>query len=289
MNIVYMNGGLGNQMFQYIFFRWLEINSGEKCVIDNAPFYLDNVPHNGYELNKIFGLKPAMLSDMFDEDIWQYMLNLRENGSWGVAQQLLNAGRPIVVIREHHDTPNLKFNGQIIVDDELTLKINGKDLYYHGYWMGDKFFNNIDKVIRREFKFPKIKDKINRKYASLIEKSKIPVAIHIRRGDMAQLGRCCSPDYFYKVIEYLEKIGQIDKYFLFSDDLKWCADNAESLGLSLIRDKLINISGNSGDTAYRDMQLMSMCRHRISDRSSFSLMAGCLCPYDNKQEINNWR
>ncbi|MBR1858669.1 MAG: hypothetical protein IJ797_04165, partial [Selenomonadaceae bacterium] len=69
MNIVYMNGGLGNQMFHYIFFRWLEINSSEKCVIDDAPFYLDNVPHNGYELNKIFGLKPAMLSDKFFNSI----------------------------------------------------------------------------------------------------------------------------------------------------------------------------------------------------------------------------
>ena len=35
MQIVMLNGGLGNQIFQYIFFRWLEVRSGEQCVIDD--------------------------------------------------------------------------------------------------------------------------------------------------------------------------------------------------------------------------------------------------------------
>ena len=58
----------------------MEINAGEKCVIDDAPFYLDNVPHNGYELNKIFGLKPSMISDMFDKDVWRDILNMSNRG-----------------------------------------------------------------------------------------------------------------------------------------------------------------------------------------------------------------
>ena len=29
-----MNGGLGNQIFQYVFFRWLEVETGESCIID---------------------------------------------------------------------------------------------------------------------------------------------------------------------------------------------------------------------------------------------------------------
>ena len=287
MNIVYMNGGLGNQMFQYVLFRWLELVTNEKCIIDNAPFYLDNVPHNGYELNKIFGLKPLMLSNAFDEDVWQHMLNSREQGVWGVAQQLLDAGLPIVVALEPN-IKNIKFNGSIIPADFIPIEREGKHIYYHGYWIGSNFFMDIQQKIIKDFSFPKIKDKQNKKYVKLIEKSIVSSAIHIRRGDMAKLGRSCTPEHFSKAIDYSEQHWQVNRYFLFSDDLKWCETHADELGLNKIKQRLFVIDANSGENAYRDMQLMSMCQHRISDHSAFSLMAWLLCPYANKQDISNW-
>ena len=50
MMLVYMNGGLGNQIFQYMFFRWLEITTGQTCVIDDGLFFGRHVPHNGGKL-----------------------------------------------------------------------------------------------------------------------------------------------------------------------------------------------------------------------------------------------
>ena len=47
--IVLMNGGLGNQICQYIFLRWLEINTGKKCLADDSAFCLAKPEHNGYE------------------------------------------------------------------------------------------------------------------------------------------------------------------------------------------------------------------------------------------------
>ena len=57
MRIVYVNGGLGNQIFQYVFFRWLEVVTGESCVMDDGLFFGGSVPHNGYELEQIFGVR----------------------------------------------------------------------------------------------------------------------------------------------------------------------------------------------------------------------------------------
>ena len=76
---------------------------------------------------------------------------------------------------------------------------------------------------------------------------------------------------------------------LFSDDLDWCNKMSNELGLDAINHKLIIVNGNNGENAYRDMQLMTMCHHRISDHSSFSLMAAVLCQYPNKEEFFNWK
>ena len=291
MNIVYMNGGLGNQMFQYIFFRWLEINSREKCVVDNAPFYLDNVPHNGYELDRIFNLKPPMISDYFDKDVWQYIIDNRKSKMGGIVQQLANNGLPIVLVVEK-GAINVEFDGPVIVVNEakdVPFKFANNHIYYHGYWITTSPLNSIRRTIEREFIFPKIVDELNKKYADLIEKSINPVAIHIRRGDMAKLGWSCQPEHFRKGIFFSENNWRPDKYFLFSDDLDWCNKMSNELGLDTINHKLIIVNGNNGENAYRDMQLMTMCHHRISDHSSFSLMAAMLCQYPNKEEFFNWK
>lgn len=63
MRLVYMNGGLGNQIFQYVFFRWLEVETGESCIIDDTAFFGSNVPHNGYELERLFDCSACEKND----------------------------------------------------------------------------------------------------------------------------------------------------------------------------------------------------------------------------------
>jgi hypothetical protein len=53
-------------------------------------------------------------------------------------------------------------------------------------------------------------------------------------------------------------------FFIFSDDIPWCRDN---LGKE---ENCEYIMGNTGANSYRDMQLMSLCRHNIIANSSFS-------------------
>ena len=81
MKVIMMNGGLGNQLFQYIFFRVIEIVSGDDCCIDDHHFFLHD-EHNGYEIESIFGLKPKMLKDRFEPAEWQSILEeYRESGN----------------------------------------------------------------------------------------------------------------------------------------------------------------------------------------------------------------
>ena len=50
MWIVMLNGGLGNQMFQYIFALYLAQN-GARVVIDDAAFFGTDVAHGGFGLS----------------------------------------------------------------------------------------------------------------------------------------------------------------------------------------------------------------------------------------------
>ena len=49
MKIVLMNGGLGNQLFQYAFYRYIQIATNDICYIDDSAFFGKNVEHNGFE------------------------------------------------------------------------------------------------------------------------------------------------------------------------------------------------------------------------------------------------
>ena len=61
-----------------------------------------------------------------------------------------------------------------------------------------------------------------------------------------------------------------DRFFLFSDDREYAGE-----AFSWLDHKEI-ISHNRGGDSFRDMQLMSMCRHNIIANSTFSTWAGLL-------------
>ena len=288
MQIVMLNGGLGNQVFQYIFFRWLEVRSRERCIIDDSAFFGHDVMHGGYEMERVFSVCPQRLSERFPADVWDMMIRKMNQGI-PVCQQLLDAGMDLEMIYEPR-SGEVKFSGQRTDFRADIMPISGlKDHYYFGYWIGTCWLREIGGIIESELRFPPLPAGYNEKIGQMICTSHNPVAIHIRRGDMVQLaGMTSEPEYYRQRISWLERKG-IDHYFLFSDDLDWCRAHAEVLGLSSISDRLTVVEGNQGQFAYVDMQLMSLCHHRLSDRSSFSLLAGILCRWPDKVEINHWQ
>lgn len=289
MILVYMNGGLGNQLFQYMFFRWLEHETGQECIIDDGLFFGQTVPHNGYELGRIFGVRPQLLSERMPQDVWQFMTEQREKEGRGIAQQLLDSGMPLSVIRERGVT-NISFNGKIVDYSlgEAWPCISGDDCYVHGYWLGDVCYKAAGDLFRQELAFPPIIEEQNRQYAAQIRDCRCPVAVHVRRGDMAVWGWSCEAEFFGAAVQRAVQEFPVDRLFLFSDDLDWCRVHQEELGLKA-GIPVMEVSGNMGGQAFRDLQLMSLCQGRISDRSSFSLLAGILCRVPGKWEINHWR
>ena len=80
MKIQFLNGGLANQVFQYLFTRYYSLShNGDIMYLDDSYFALNTV-HNGYELERVFSLHPPMLSDCLDDDVWDFCLQNRLTG-----------------------------------------------------------------------------------------------------------------------------------------------------------------------------------------------------------------
>ena len=121
--------------------------------------------------------------------------------------------------------------------------------------------------------FPPLKGEKNEEYAREMRGTE-SVALHIRRGDFVRLGWAYSLDVWALAVKAMDERVKNPVYFLFSDDLPFCREHIEELGL--LNHEVVFVEGNKKPNNYIDMQLMTICKHRIVPNSSFSFCAALL-------------
>lgn len=279
MKIQFLNGGLANQAFQYIFAKHYELSHpGQIMYLDDSYFALNTV-HNGYELEKVFGIKAPMLSDVFDEDVWSFILEQKKQGK-SVPQILCENGIPIYMLAEEKNYRTFNpFDGEVfmIPANQFNPEILNykEDIYYHGYWINKNWFDTYRDEFLEIFTFPAITDEKNKQYMNAILNSN-SCSIHIRRGDYVTLGWAMEIEHYHKMIEYYLAQYKGDwELFVFSDDIDWCKEHCEELGLSLFP-KVHFVEGNMQGKNYIDLQLMSNCKGMIMSNSAFCYLAALL-------------
>ncbi len=286
MRIVRMNGGLGNQVFQYIFLRYLEEMTGESCIIDDLYFF-DNPQHNGYELDRVFSISHPRLSEFFDGNVISEMLALlrpsKEFGqkSEGIIPIFRECGLNVFPIQEGDfyldafdyrgpifSTPANQFYPDI-------LRCTG-DLYYYGNWINPYWFESIMSKMIQELVFPPMPDALNQNYMSKIQaQNNSSVAIHIRRGDFVTIGCVLPPQWYQMAIASIKEQIEHPTFYIFSDDIPWVKQHSEDFGILKTEDSIF-IENNMDGNNYIDMQLMAACRGMIISNSSFSYLAALL-------------
>ena len=95
-------------------------------------------------------------------------------------------------------------------------------------------------------------------------------SLHVRRGDYlndALYQNTCGIDYYQRAISQMNAMANPSCYFIFSDDIAWCKTHIEPLCEG---HRPYYIDWNKGKEAYRDMQLMALCKYHIIANSSFS-------------------
>lgn len=267
MVISHIIGGLGNQMFQYAVGRSFSLER-------NIPLYLDTQDfaeytlHNGYELDRIFAIKTRLATDNDLRKVlsWRAFSPFRRQLLFKKQLRKLRGSRMIV------DTQFSSWKQITEVPDTA---------YLMGNWQTEKYFNEIQDVIRSDFSFKQPCIGRNVKLTNLIDNS-TAVSLHVRRGDIAAnpaslaFHGLCSLDYYQRAIEHVTDRVANPTFFIFSDDIPWARENLQ------LKHSCHYVENNKGIESYNDMRLMSLCQHHIIANSSFSWWGAWLNSNPNK-------
>jgi len=244
----------------------------------------DKLAHNGYELEYVFpnATKPLLLSEYFDNDVWQYMkaeIKKTPLQRMGIVRHLLENEVDLAVLAEAGDKSELTgltcplYQSSTNRYNTAVTRITG-DVYFYGYWLNYGWFNCYRDIFLKEFSFRPITDPTNKQYESEIQSS-LAIGVHVRRGDFIRIKGDIGEEYYHAAITQLYSNFPDATFFIFSDDLEWCKNNGEQMGFS--GKKIVFIEGNYDyKNNYIDMQLMSMCDILVESNSSFCYLASLL-------------
>ncbi len=157
-----------------------------------------------------------------------------------------------------------------------------ENIYYDEFnHISDQYFGDIRKKIQAVFKFPEFNENKNKEIKTDMENGN-SVAVHIRMTDhLYDNEELIKRGYYKKSLTYIKNKVKRPVFYIFSDNYKWCKENLELLGFKK-EDSLIFITWNQNENSYRDMQLMTYCKHNILAISSFSWWGYYLSRYEDK-------
>lgn len=341
MKIVHIESGLGNQMLSFCEYLAIKkMNPNDNCYIETIVYDIPECNEsicqwNGYELERVFGIKAPNIKDIipsiswdriikqikqssFWEKDWNYpkyfteafdanglhLLNLRgdfeskeydkekSRGAIGkIRQRFFNQSRLGVNIKR---IVYRLFSEKYIasINNQSNIFLSSSDNIFTGQWLTFRYKSNgierIKEDIEKTFIFPEFSDKKNSVFAEFLS-SHNSVFIHARRGDMLSAnGWCYKYGYFKRAVSYIKKHIDSPVFVFFTNpgSVEWCKENPNIFGLNYSHDKVFFVDWNSGEESFRDMQLMSYCKHAIITDSSFGWWGAYFINNPNKITIS---
>jgi len=262
--IVRIQGGLGNQLFQYAMGRSLALRTGASLFL-NAWEYQSALCRD-YELAKLN--IPAQQTSRFCGD-WEIKLRRRRYAPFRWLLEAIQSPfgyRRIIDARQGFDSGLATLTGA---------------LYLDGYWHSELYFADIRELLLQEFTFKEAPNPANADYLARIV-SQNAVCVHVRRGDYVQqahfnaLFGVCELAYYQTAIACLQQRVSNPAFFVFSDDPEWVLANFPRI------DGMTVVTHNLGKNDSDDLRLMMHCKHFIIANSTFSWWAAWLGQFSEK-------
>ena len=265
MIIQQFNSGLGNQMFQYTFFRLLKKYHPEVKVRADLTWFLWNDVHQGYELKKLFGIE---LPEATPLEI------AMASGQFPVS---IPAGRYINRVLRIFDRDYIAGHCMDEMPLQELIAFDGsRNLYLTGFYISEIYYKDDLDEIRKIFSFSEEDTASSSVMQHDIESSE-SVSIHVRRGDYLDpvykdKFDLLDADYYRAAVARMREIYDKPRFFIFSDDKEFIAKAFDWIPA----EERTAVSGNSGVDSWKDMYLMSKCKGNILANSTFSTWGALL-------------
>lgn len=244
MVIVKLWGGIGNQLFQFVFGQYLHYRYNQEVKYDINTYI---------SVDKLRKREIDAVNNIIEYDARCIFSRYR-----GVKNRIL---RYIFQLN-----PKKHFVSE---ESEIPSLFQEGDLYFfQGYWQDIKYYewlrNNVLDFKIESILFPKELDL----FKEDIIKHVNSVSLHIRRGDYflpQNIGvyGVCNSRYYEEAINLIKRIIADVKIYVFTDDIEWVKHN-----IKIGNDYVIIPNYNISQFAY--IELMSLCHHHIISNSSFS-------------------
>lgn len=258
MIIIKLQGGLGNQMFQYALGRNLSLLTGALFKIDSSYLRASNQSKRTLEIHAF----DTRLMEATKEEIQTYT---------STVQKILDRLRPESQKKKVLEHTNA-FNQSI-------LKRN--DGYFDGHWNNEQYFVAHEAEIREDFRLKGTLTESALQIWKQITTHESSIGLHIRRGDYVSLGKVAATlgvlplSYYENAMEYMTEKFPTAHFFVFSDDITWAEEN-------LPKKYPLNFVSQENISNPEDLTLMSFCKHAIIANSTFSWWGAWLNGNPNK-------
>jgi len=265
--IARIEGGLGNQLFQYATARSLADRLGFELMLDlrglaenaDRPYQLDY-----YQVR----------ASIADDSLLKQLPHWRSSRS-GRLKSRFSQRFPWL-----YSYPNFWPNSFAF---DPRFEHIARSVFLVGYWQSEKyFFWNRERLLRDITLLQPLaldSPQIKQMHATS------SVALHIRRGDYvsnpaaAAMHGVCDLRYYESAVALLQQSLKDAEVFVFSDDLQWARDHLK-FGLST---HFVESAG--ADSGIQDLALMSHCKHHVIANSSFSWWGAWLSVNPEQQVI----
>lgn len=181
-----VQGGLGNQLFQWAIVKNLSLDHNIQFFLDIRSLSLgpqSGVTKRNFSLSKFPNLDYKTIDD-------------------------INFSNFKIFI------DNFKYQS-------FQIDVN-ENLYFNGYWQTQKYFEkNKNQILECLSPDIETQNKLN----TVIPKTNNSISLHVRRTDYLTSNgfHFVQPVQYYQ--SAIEEIGTYDKIYVFSDDIHWCKNN----------------------------------------------------------------
>ncbi len=248
MIVARIQGGLGNQLFQYAFGTQLASRHGTELVLDLSSY--TSKPDHGYMLDR-FSIGARELR----ADERKRVPSKYRDGNRSLLSVFKLGGNQFRRLRERPFGFSEKY---------MSASDNS---YLVGYWQSDRFFRDVIESVQNQFRPA---GRLSHQTQEIRERmlDSASIAIHFRRGDyittQPMAVRNLGMRYYQDCVRMqLEKRPESEVY-VFSNDIAWCRENLK------LPCPIHFVDHTKSVTAHEDLWLMTAADCMVIANSTFS-------------------